>query len=304
MTRTTRNSIKAEDMAPQQPPSPAPPPQAPASSLPPETDEDAPITVHKRIRSPLFEKVFEKSLKASLSGVTPESWGKCFPTPMARRPEQMKEVRNKFVEIYELNVRKNFEDIIASRKLLASLDNLDILISEAQTRRTRWLEEHPQAPLPMDPPPKPKPLETETKTETPEAPAAPEAKPEAGVEGEPAATEAAAPAASTDVPEKAIEKEKEDNGPKPPTPLLDFTPEDLYISHLYPLLQIQSDRLEALKLQQQTSIDKLIKRREEQQKEIKQLIATLEKRLSVVDEAAEGVKEILEMDRDEDMIGG
>ncbi|KAF3921950.1 hypothetical protein ABW20_dc0102782 [Dactylellina cionopaga] len=311
MTRPPRQSverdrIKAEEMAP--PTSPPPPPAATtaaaAAAAPPTTvpiaqsqvdvsGEEDPITIHKRVRSPLFGKVFDKALKSSLSGVTPESWNKCFPTPMAKRPEQMKELSRKFCEIYELNVRKNFDEIVASRKLLASLDNLDILISEAQTRRTRFYEANPQPPLPMAPPPKPNSSDTEVVAAT-----APEPKPSVDTPMEPESEpKAVAMASST---EKEPEKAPEPNIPQPPPPLYDFNPQDLYISHLYPFLQLQSDRLESLKSQQQSSIDGLIQRREDQQKEIQQLIATLEKRLSVVDDAAEGVKEILEMDGDDD----
>ncbi|KAK6544233.1 hypothetical protein TWF694_000936 [Orbilia ellipsospora] len=300
MTRTTRNSIKAEDVA--QPP----PPPAPATSLPQESEEEPPIQVHKRIRSPLFEKVFEKALKSSLSGVTPESWNKCFPTPCARRPQNMKILRDKFCEIYELNVRKNFEDIVASRKLLASLDNLDILVSEAQSRKARFLEENPSEPLPMDPPPKPnpKPADSEPKSEPEkQTESEPPVEPKAPTTDTPAAATTTEGESSTTAVEMSVDTtEKQDDGPKPPPPLYEFTPQDLFISHLYPILQLQSTRLESLKTQQQSAIDKLIQRREEQQKEIKQLIATLEKRLAVVDEAAEGVKEILEMDGDEEMI--
>ncbi|KAK6536935.1 hypothetical protein TWF281_001142 [Arthrobotrys megalospora] len=281
MTRTTRRSVdkdrtKAEEMPP--------PPAKPSTSTIPEESE-APITVHKRIRSPLLDKVFEKSLKSSLSGITPEAWNKCFPTPTARRPEQMKEVRKKFCEIYELNVRKNFQDIISSRKLLASLDNLDILISEAQTRKARFLEENPQPPLPMDPPPLPTPADKEKES------------------GKPQSEEKSSEAAPSEEGAKKKEEkaEKEPSVLPPPPPLYEFKPEDLYMSHLYPILQLQSARLESLKQAQQSSIDNLIKRREEQQAEIKQLIATLEKRLSLVDEAAEGAREILEMDGDDEM---
>ncbi|KAF3937211.1 hypothetical protein ABW19_dt0205753 [Dactylella cylindrospora] len=262
MTRTTRQSVdklKSEEMPP--PPLPAPKEPAKETTTPqPPVDEnnDPAITVHKRIRSPLFEKVFEKALKTSLSGITLENWNKCFPTPVAKRSEQMKEVRKKFCEIYELNVRKNFDEIIASRKLLASLDNLDILISEAQTRKTQFLEANPESAQAADP----------AKQESPES--------------NPTATA----------------------HPQPPPPLSEFTPSDLYMSHLYPLLQIQSNRLESLRSQQQASIDKLIKRREDQQKEIQELIATLERRLAVVDEAAEGVKEICEMEMDDEDMDG
>ncbi|KAK6351526.1 hypothetical protein TWF718_004684 [Orbilia javanica] len=283
MTRTTRRSVdkdrpKAEEM----PPPPPPPSQPPGSKIPTKTvpESEAPITVHKRIRSPLLDKVFEKSLKSSLSGITPEAWNKCFPTPTVRRPEQMKEVRKKFCEIYELNVRKNFQDIISSRKLLASLDNLDILISEAQTRKAKFLEENPQPPLPMDPPPKPTgDKEKETDKTQPEEKSGEDGTKKTGEEAE---------VNKSSVP--------------PPQPIHNFTAEDLYMSHLYPILQLQSARLESLKQAQQSSIDTLIKKREEQQEEMKQLIAILEKRLGVVDEAAQGVKEILEMDADDEMM--
>ncbi|KAK6520749.1 hypothetical protein TWF506_000996 [Arthrobotrys conoides] len=294
MTRTTRRSVDKDRTKAEEMPPPPPPPAAVAAAAPqakPSTKtmaevSEAPITIHKRIRAPLLDKVFEKSLKASLSGITPEAWNKCFPTPTVRRPEQMKEVRKKFCEIYELNVRKNFQDIISSRKLLASLDNLDILISEAQTRKARFLEENPQPPLPMDPPPKPTPVDKEKETDKPHS------------------EEKSAEASST---EGGAKKSEEGEAPNqssvlPPLPIHSFTPEDLYMSHLHPILKLQSTRLESLKQAQQSSIDTLIKRREEQQVEIKQLIATLEKRLSVVDEAAQGVKEILEMDADEEMM--
>ncbi|KAF3169436.1 hypothetical protein TWF225_011327 [Orbilia oligospora] len=308
MTRTTRRSVdkdrtKAEEMPPPPPPPPSATaataatvvvaaPQAKPSTKPIPEASEAPITVHKRIRAPLLDKVFEKSLKASLSGITPEAWNKCFPTPTVRRPEQMKEVRKKFCEIYELNVRKNFQDMISSRKLLASLDNLDILISEAQTRKARFLEENPQPPLPMDPPPKPTPVDKENGTDKPQS------------------EEKSAEASSTEVgvkkPEegegKVAGEETNKSGVPLPLPIHNFTPEDLYMSHLHPILKLQSARLESLKQAQQSSIDTLIKRREEQQAEMKQLIATLEKRLGAVDEAAQGVKEILEMDADEEMM--
>ncbi|RVD87746.1 uncharacterized protein DFL_001957 [Arthrobotrys flagrans] len=283
MTRTTGRSVDKDRTKAEEMPPPPPPPSAkiPTRTIPEESE--APITVHKRIRSPLLDKVFEKSLKSSLSGITPEAWNKCFPTPTARRPEQMKEVRKKFCEIYELNVRKNFQDIISSRKLLASLDNLDILISEAQTRKARFLEENPQPPLPMDPPPKPTPIGKEKEADKPQS------------------EEKSAEATSTEEGTKKPEEDANTSSVPPPLPIHNFTPEDLYMSHLYPILQLQSARLESLKQAQQSSIDTLIKRREEQQAEIKQLIATLEKRLSVVDEAAQGVKEILDMGADEEM---
>ncbi|KAK6503474.1 hypothetical protein TWF481_008491 [Arthrobotrys musiformis] len=271
MTRTTRRSVD-KDKPPQNPEMPPPPSNTTTKPLPEPPSSEDPITVHKRIRTPLLDKVFEKSLKASLAGITPEAWNKCFPTPTVKRPEQMKEVRKKFCEIYELNVRKNFQDIVSSRKLLASLDNLDILISEAQVRKTRFLEENPQPPLPMNPPPPPKPLDDKDKDKEKE---------------------------SEPPKEPPAEAETKEN-PNQPQPIHNFTAEDLYISHLHPILKLQSSRLESLKQAQQASIDSLIKRREEQQAEIKQLIEILEKRLSVVDEAAQGVKEILEMDADGD----
>lgn len=135
----------------------------------------------------------------------------------------------------------------------------------------------------MDPPPKPTPIGKEKEADKPQS------------------EEKSAEATSTEEGTKKPEEDANTSSVPPPLPIHNFTPEDLYMSHLYPILQLQSARLESLKQAQQSSIDTLIKRREEQQAEIKQLIATLEKRLSVVDEAAQGVKEILDMGADEEM---
>lgn len=107
MTRTTRQSVDKAKSAAAATTTTTTAEEMPPPPLPVAKQED-PIEgegIAKRIRSPLFEKIFEKALKSSLSGITPDNWNKCFPTPIARRPEQMKEVRKKFCEIYELNVR-------------------------------------------------------------------------------------------------------------------------------------------------------------------------------------------------------
>ncbi|KAK6355237.1 hypothetical protein TWF696_004351 [Orbilia brochopaga] len=289
MTRTTRQSVgrsKAdEEMPPPPPPSTATTTTA-ATKPPAEDNQDAAAALHKRIRSPLLEKVFDRAVKASLSGVTPEAWNKCFPTPTAKRPEQMREVRKKFCEIYELNVRKNFEDIIATRKLLAALDNLDILIAEAQSRRSAFESTHPAPPPAPAPSSSPSTKQESSQISTKQESSQISTEQESSQPGPPPASQPS---------QKEGEAEPSKN-PDAPLPLHEFTPQDLYTSHLHPLLTLQSARLTNLLTAQQSSIDTLITRRESQQSEIRSLIATLEQRLAVVSDAAGGVKEILEMD--------
>ncbi|KAJ6260966.1 hypothetical protein Dda_3629 [Drechslerella dactyloides] len=300
MTRTTRQSVgrgKPEEQMPPPPPPPSAGTTTTAATKPPaeESSDAAAAALQKRIRSPLLEKVFDRAVKASLSGVTLEAWNKCFPTPTAKRPEQMREVRKKFCDIYELNVRKNFEDIIATRKLLAALDNLDILIAEAQSRRSTYESTHPPHAHAPEPAPTAQPSSSpSTKQESSQISTKQEssqlsAKLESSQPAPP-------PPAPTPQPSQKEGNQEPQRDPDAPLPLHEFTPEDLYTSHLHPLLTLQSVRLTSLLTAQQSSIDDLIARRETQQSDLRALIATLEQRLAVVGEAAGGVKEILEMD--------
>src|SRR4051812_17552008 len=110
MTRSTRQSIEKSKVDTEMPPPPLPSANHTSTTTtttiaPQPNPSESTVAVHKRIRSPLIQKAFDKALKSSLSGVTLDSWSSCFPTPCSKRPEAMKEVRKKFCEIYEMNVR-------------------------------------------------------------------------------------------------------------------------------------------------------------------------------------------------------
>ncbi|KAF3901543.1 hypothetical protein ABW21_db0200861 [Orbilia brochopaga] len=301
MTRTTRQSVgrgKPDDQMPPPPPPSGATTTTAATKPPAEDNHDAAAAaLHKRIRSPLLEKVFDRAVKASLSGVTPEAWNKCFPIPSAKRPEQMREVRRKFCEIYELNVRKNFEDIIATRKLLAALDNLDILVAEAQSRRSAFEAAHPPPPPAPEPSSAPSTKQESSQVSTKQESSQVSTKQESSqVATKLESSQMGPPPPPASQPSQKEGEEEPSRNPDLPLPLHEFTPEDLYTSHLHPLLTLQSARLTGLLTAQQSSIDALIARRESQQADLRSLVATLEKRLAVVGDAAGGVKEILEMD--------
>ncbi|KAI9839144.1 MAG: hypothetical protein M1819_003137 [Sarea resinae] len=104
--------------------SPSPPPPAPIAQSP-------------GPRATALTNLFNSALSHVLKQCSYENFAACFPTPAKRVPEALKGMWRAMTGRFEELAKAEFEDILTERAVIANLNELDRLISDASRRKAR-----------------------------------------------------------------------------------------------------------------------------------------------------------------------
>ncbi|KAH7052253.1 Nnf1-domain-containing protein [Macrophomina phaseolina] len=121
-----------DNNAPSRSPSPA--------SAPPVADSPGP-------RATALQNVFAQALDATIKRCSYANFAACFPTPAQYVPENLDAFWRDFTARVGDAARNNFDQILASRNVIQSLNSLDALIQDAKKRKERAEAEANGAPV-------------------------------------------------------------------------------------------------------------------------------------------------------------
>ncbi len=107
--------------------SPSPPPQPP-------------IPLTPGPRAALFTSLFSNALAHTLRTCSYANFSDCFPTPAAHAPHILRAVWTQITEGIDVRARREFDDIMAERDVVAGLNELERLVAEARARKEREKE--------------------------------------------------------------------------------------------------------------------------------------------------------------------
>ncbi|KAH8668339.1 Nnf1-domain-containing protein [Xylariales sp. PMI_506] len=93
------------------------------------------IAVAPGPRAARFQAVLNDGLSRTLGKITWDNFAACYPTIAAQAPGTLKAVQKQMMDRLSALCRKEFESIIQSRNVVAKLNELEGLISEAEQRR-------------------------------------------------------------------------------------------------------------------------------------------------------------------------
>lgn len=103
-------------------PSPPPPP---------------PISLTPGPRAAKFSTLFSHALSKTLSTVSLSKFSACFPTPARHAPHILQSVHAQISAGVEERAKREFEEILTERDVVAGLNELERLVGEAKIRRER-----------------------------------------------------------------------------------------------------------------------------------------------------------------------
>ncbi|KAI1868100.1 uncharacterized protein JN550_006588 [Neoarthrinium moseri] len=86
-------------------------------------------------RAAKFQKVLDDSLRHTLGKIGWDNFASCFPTIAAQAPATLKLVQGQMVDRLGALCRKEFETVLQNRHVVARLNELEGLISDAERRR-------------------------------------------------------------------------------------------------------------------------------------------------------------------------
>ncbi|KAL8907331.1 MAG: hypothetical protein Q9171_005904 [Xanthocarpia ochracea] len=107
--------------------SPSPPPQPPVAQTP-------------GPRAAQFQKLFGDALNHTLRTCSYSKFASCFPTPAKYAPQTLTSIWQQITTKVEASARKEFDDIMAERDVVAGLNELERLVAEAQSRKRNGVE--------------------------------------------------------------------------------------------------------------------------------------------------------------------
>ncbi|KAI4261189.1 MAG: hypothetical protein L6R42_003603 [Xanthoria sp. 1 TBL-2021] len=107
--------------------SPSPPPQPPVAQTP-------------GPRAAQFQKLFGDALSHTLRTCSYSKFSSCFPTPAKYAPQTLTSIWQQITTKVEASAKKEFEDIMVERDVIAGLNELERLVSEAKSRRKNGVE--------------------------------------------------------------------------------------------------------------------------------------------------------------------
>ncbi|KAL8842642.1 MAG: hypothetical protein Q9170_000417 [Blastenia crenularia] len=113
--------------ATQTPRSPSPPPQPPVAQTP-------------GPRAAQFQKLFGDALNHTIRTCSYSKFSSCFPTPAKYASQTLTSIWQQITTKVEASAKKEFEDIMAERDVVAGLNELERLVAEARSRRKRGAE--------------------------------------------------------------------------------------------------------------------------------------------------------------------
>lgn len=107
--------------------SPSPPPQPPVAQTP------GPHAAQ-------FQKLFGDALSHVLRTCSYSKFSACFPTPAKYAPQTLTSIWQQITTKVEASAKKEFEDIMVERDVVAGLNELERLVAEAKGRRKTGVE--------------------------------------------------------------------------------------------------------------------------------------------------------------------
>lgn len=107
-------------------PSPVPPPPVAAAPGP---------------RATALQRLYADAITHVLKTCSYDNFATCFPTPAKEVPDSLKHLHEQFTDRLGASMRMNFEQILAERNVVTSLNELDRLVEEAKKRKAKAQEE-------------------------------------------------------------------------------------------------------------------------------------------------------------------
>ena len=107
--------------------SPSPPPQPPVAQTP-------------GPRATQFQKLFTDALNHTIRTCSHSKFSACFPTPAKYAPQTLTSIWQQITTKVEASAKKEFEEIMVEREVVAGLNELERLVGEAKSRRERGAE--------------------------------------------------------------------------------------------------------------------------------------------------------------------
>ncbi|KAI0117576.1 Nnf1-domain-containing protein [Hypoxylon sp. NC0597] len=105
--------------------------QGPAS--PPLPARHTPLT--PGLRASRFQQVLDSSLSHTLAKISWENFAACYPTIAAQSPAVLRAVQKQMVDRLGALCKKEFDSVLQGRNVVAKLNELESLVSEAERRR-------------------------------------------------------------------------------------------------------------------------------------------------------------------------
>ncbi|KAL8717686.1 MAG: hypothetical protein Q9225_005094 [Loekoesia sp. 1 TL-2023] len=107
--------------------SPSPPPQPPVALTP-------------GPRAAQFQKLFGDALNHTIRTCSYSKFSSCFPTPAKYASQTLNSIWQQITIKVEASAKKEFEDIMVERDVVAGLNELERLVTEARSRKERGVE--------------------------------------------------------------------------------------------------------------------------------------------------------------------
>ncbi|KAL8705789.1 MAG: hypothetical protein Q9201_001135 [Fulgogasparrea decipioides] len=107
--------------------SPSPPPQPPIAQTP-------------GPRAAQFQKLFADALHHTIRTCSYSKFSSCFPTPSKYAPRTLTSIWQQITSKVEASAKKEFEEILIEREVVAGLNELERLVGEAKNRKESGVE--------------------------------------------------------------------------------------------------------------------------------------------------------------------
>lgn len=107
--------------------SPSPPPQPPVAQTP-------------GPRAAQFHKLFGDALNHTIRTCSYSKFSACFPTPAKYASQTLNSIWQQITTKVEASAKKEFDDIMVERDVVAGLNELERLVTEAKSRKDRGVE--------------------------------------------------------------------------------------------------------------------------------------------------------------------
>ncbi|KAI1469537.1 Nnf1-domain-containing protein [Daldinia caldariorum] len=86
-------------------------------------------------RASRFQEVLDSSLSHTLAKISWDNFAACYPTIAAQAPAVLRAVQKQMVDRLGALCQKEFDSVLQSRNVVAKLNELESLVSEAERRR-------------------------------------------------------------------------------------------------------------------------------------------------------------------------
>jgi kinetochore protein NNF1 len=86
-------------------------------------------------RAARFQDVLDETLSRTLDRISWDNFAACYPTIASQAPATLKAVQKQMVDRLGVLCRKEFDSILQNRNVVAKLNELESLISQAERRR-------------------------------------------------------------------------------------------------------------------------------------------------------------------------